>query len=76
MLCHATMGSALTLISVLDVKAHTTDAPHPHPHSMDLFATEGAITLALMLVAALLLHAARQLLQSKSRAISKRRGQP
>lgn len=75
MLCHVIMGSALTSISPFGAKAHTTDAPHPHPHSMDLFANNGVVTLALMLVAFALLHAARQLLQLKSRAISKRRGQ-
>lgn len=68
------LTSLSTIILSAGAQAHTTGTPHPHPHSMDLFAAEGAATLALMFIAFGLLFVAHRAVQSKRNPARTKRG--
>ncbi|HUS98497.1 MAG TPA: hypothetical protein VMX97_17360, partial [Hyphomicrobiaceae bacterium] len=72
---HSLAGIAMAVIFPPAAQAHTTDALHPHPHSIDRFAAEGAVTFLLMLAACALIVAARRLLTPKPASLKLRRGQ-
>ena len=74
MLQRLVVGLTVAVLSVPSAFAHTTEALHPHPHSMDLTSREGATVVALMLVACGLFVVARNLASSSRKPIENSRG--
>ncbi|MFT5510770.1 MAG: hypothetical protein ACI89J_003867 [Hyphomicrobiaceae bacterium] len=74
MLARVFAGLALTVPGVSSAIAHTTDALHPHPHSMDLTSPEGAAVVVLIMVAFGLFIVARNLTASGRETVKTNRG--
>ena len=74
MLQRLIVGLTVAVLNVPSAFAHTTEALHPHPHSMELASREGAAVVALMLVTCGLLIVAHNLASSNRTPIENSRG--